>query len=682
MKNENEFRFSPRPNRAAEIRWRQWSDDAFAQAHAQDKPILLAISAVWCHWCHVMDETSYSDGSVIDLVNERYVPVRVDNDRRPDVNARYNQGGWPTTAFLTPQGALLAGATYLPPEQMRAALEQIAQFYQTNREQIRERAVQIASRTAQNAPSSHTDLDGGIIERVLAAARDLYDPEFGGFGTAPKFPMVDVLDLLLQEYRVSGDQSLYDMLARTLLGMADGGMYDHVEGGFFRYSTTRDWSVPHFEKMTEDHAGLLRVLAGLTRATRNDRFRATLVSALGYVRTVLRDPQTAFFAGSQDADEAYYELPLQERRAVPAPYVDPTSYSNWTAAMAGTFACAADALDDEALAAQAEATLDALHDRMSDPDGLLYHYVQPGGTPSVRGLLTDQAAYLRALLDAHECGGEPRFIARAKDLAFAIERVFSAPDGGFYDHAALEPELGNLILRDRPLADNALLAECFLRLAALQDQASYRETAERALLVFATTYDGAGTFAAPYARALRRYLDPGTCIVLVGSVDGTADLREAARALPQAMLTVRTIDAADASALAQRGFDPALHPAAYICAGKACAAPVQSAAELRSAFEALDPVSRSSASRPNERVPIPYAVRTCRARIHDQRLGPQRQTVARRDQHQNEQKRDEVQRVPHAVLCETVYVIEHIGCGCNDCSGPQSNRDCSRTARP
>ena len=134
--SEPEFHFSPRPNRAHEVRWRTWSAAAFEEARAEDKPILLAISAVWCHWCHVMDETTYSDEQVIDLVNRQYVPVRVDNDVRPDVNQRYNMGGWPTTAFLTPQRDILTGATYLPANQMADALARIAAYYRGNKPEI------------------------------------------------------------------------------------------------------------------------------------------------------------------------------------------------------------------------------------------------------------------------------------------------------------------------------------------------------------------------------------------------------------------------------------------------------------------------------------------------------------------------------------------------------------------
>ena len=143
----NEFRFSPRPNRAGEIDWMGWNADAFARAAAEDRPILLSISAVWCHWCHVMDETTYSDPGVIETINRRFVPIRVDNDKRPDINARYNMGGWPTTAFLAPNGRTLTGATYLPPAQMRRALDEIARFYTEHK--IRDRR---AARTAAARP--------------------------------------------------------------------------------------------------------------------------------------------------------------------------------------------------------------------------------------------------------------------------------------------------------------------------------------------------------------------------------------------------------------------------------------------------------------------------------------------------------------------------------------------------
>ena len=578
------FHFSPRPNRAAEIDWHLWDEATFAKAQRSDKPILLAISAVWCHWCHVMDETSYSDSAVIAYLNEHFVPIRIDNDQRPDINARYNMGGWPTTVVLTPNGTTLTGATYLPPQQLLAMLREILTFYRENKTQIEQRQAQLAAAIKPPVPGRTErfeapagDHGDSIVAPIVEELRAGYDSEYGGFGTQPKFPQTPALEFLLLEYRLTGEASLYEMVAKTMLSMARGGMYDHVEGGYFRYSTTRDWSVPHFEKMTEDHAGLLRVLAILVTISRNPEFRPTLASATSYIMTTLRDEATGLFGGSQDADEAYFALPLEERRTMSAPYVDRTSYSNWTAALAGSFFAVSSAMDDPRIAQRAMHALDRLHERVRDEDGLLYHFVVPGGQPQVRGLLTDQAAYLRALLDAHQHTGEARFFERARELVPAIDKRLGAAQGGYYDHAALHGELGNLSLKDRPMHDNALIADSLLRLAALTDEPQYRERAQTTLAVFADTYAKAGWFAAGYVSAVRRYRSDSSVLCIVGEVQESAALREAAMRLPDPLLCVRTIDPRSDTRV----------PGAYLCRGVTCAPPVVSAADLGEAFAAI-----------------------------------------------------------------------------------------------
>jgi uncharacterized protein YyaL (SSP411 family) len=570
----SEFRFSPRPNRAGEIGWMPWGEDAFARAAAEDKPILLSISAVWCHWCHVMDETSYSDAGVIDAIKRSYVPVRVDNDRRPDINARYNMGGWPTTAFLAPDGTTLTGATYLPAQQMRNALEEVARFYAERKDEIAARTSEMRARRPRPLESGE-EVSDAPIAALIDTLRATFDEEFGGFGDAPKFPQPDVHEFLLGEWRLTGAQDIYDMVARTMLGMARGGTYDHGEGGFFRYSTTRDWSVPHFEKMAEDHAGLLRVLAGLVTFAPTAEFRTTLVSALGYVRTVLFDPQTGFFAGSQDADESYFALPLEERREQTAPYVDRTSYTNWTCALAGALCLSAQALDDDALLTLAQRTLDNVHDGLIDADGLAYHVLQPGGKPEVRGLLTDQVAYARALLDAYEATGAARFLDRAQSLCDQVIERFAAEDGGFYDRVPTPDALGRLALTDRPIGDNGTFAEVLLRLAALTGAPGYRDRAESILRVYAATSASAGPFAATYARALRRFLSPGVTVRIAGAPAQTAAFREAALRLPTPFVAIRTLPAEDGAVVA------------YVCKGQTCGPPAREPGALRAAFDAL-----------------------------------------------------------------------------------------------
>ncbi|MGB8625586.1 MAG: DUF255 domain-containing protein [Candidatus Cybelea sp.] len=578
----SEFRFSPRPNRAAEIEWMGWNADAFARAEAQDRPILLSISAVWCHWCHVMDETTYSDPGVIETINRRFVPIRVDNDKRPDINARYNMGGWPTTAFLTPNGRTLTGATYLPPAQMRRALDEIARYYADHKTEIDELLPPRAQGPAAEAATQ--ELTDAPIAHLLANLEAGYDEQYGGFGEEPKFPQAESLEFLLVQWRATGEARWYEMVARTMLAMSRGGMYDHVEGGFFRYSTTRDWSVPHFEKMAEDHAGLLRVLAELVLFARNEDFRETLVSATNYVQGLLRDERTQLYAGSQDADEAYYALPLEQRRALVSPFLDRTSYTNWTCALAGAISLVSRALDDDALLAQASATLDAVAQRLVAPDGLLYHVLVPGATPEVRGLLGDHVAYCRALLDAHEVSGEARFFARAQAIAQTTIEHFGAPGGGFYDRLKSAERLGQLAIEDRPIVDNGLFAECLLRLHSMGAPASYRDRASATLALFAPVSERAGTFGATYARALARYLAPEIAVRIAGAPAATDSFREAALRLPSPFLSIRTLTPAQADA---ESLPPQPRPAAYVCAGVTCGAPIDRAQEMREAYDAV-----------------------------------------------------------------------------------------------
>jgi uncharacterized protein YyaL (SSP411 family) len=577
------FRFSPRPNRAHEISWNAWEPQAFSKAQREGKPILLSISAVWCHWCHVMDETTYSDPEVMAAIANDYVAVRVDNDERPDVNARYNMGGWPTTAFLAPDGTTLTGTTYVPPEQMRDILTEIARWYRENESQLAKRGDMLQQPASSTKIGSREDLRGENVRSFADAIAQRFDEEFAGFGDAPKFPQPELLEFLLAEAQACGDERLHRMAVRTLLAMANGGMYDHVEGGFFRYSTTRDWSIPHFEKMAEDHAGLIRVLALLIERSPRHELHATLRSAVDYVLAVLYDPQTGHFAGSQDADEEYYALPLEERRERRAPFVDRTLYADRDAALAGSVVLAGASLEDDAVLEHGIRALEVLHEHMRDPGGLLFHVRRSGDVPEVRGLLADQVYYLRALLDAHEITGEARFLDRAIALVDAIERVLSAPDGGFYDHAGIERALGRLQIQDRPIVENSLLAESLLRSSELVAEPRYRTLAARTLLLYTDAFATVGPFAAAYARALRRYLSTAVSVRIVAALREGGEFREAARRLPSAFVSVRSVDPELAPTL-QLPESPA--PSAYVCAAHTCGPPVFAPEHLRTAYDA------------------------------------------------------------------------------------------------
>src|SRR5467141_3016199 len=400
-----EFHFSPRPNRAAEIEWRGWSEGAFEDARKLDRPILLSISAVWCHWCHVMDETSYSDPGVIDLINSEYVPIRVDNDLRPDINQRYNMGGWPTTAFLTSSGEILTGATYLPADQMADALSKIATYYRTHRPEIASRVLEGKKRSGSAVARAAGSLDDAIVDEVLDAVKNSYDAEYGGFGSAPKFPQTDAILMLLERAQ------LRSMAVHTLQQMAGGGTYDHVEGGFFRYSTTQDWSVPHFEKMLEDHAGLVGALAVAG-------MRDELDGTTGYLDRVLRDPATGLYAGSQDADENYYSLDTEGRARESAPYIDRRVYTSWNAALAISYLDAAIRCERPALHDHAARLLERLfRDR--------YAGGQLARAEGVSGQLADQVWGLWAAVRSHQARVPGAWLSAARDIADQLETEYA-----------------------------------------------------------------------------------------------------------------------------------------------------------------------------------------------------------------------------------------------------------------
>jgi uncharacterized protein YyaL (SSP411 family) len=317
------------------IDWYPWGEEAFARARVEDRPVLLDIGAVWCHWCHVMDAESYEDASLADYVNRQFICVKVDRDERPDVDLRYQravqaitgQGGWPLTAFLTPDGEVFYGGTYFPPDGrhgrpgFRTVLTQIRQTYDTQRERIREQAAAISR-------ILHEHLDegrpGAIRQSLLAEATDgmarLFDRRHGGFGGQPKFPHPATLGFLLHRWWEEPRAWVRDMIDGTLLGMARGGIRDQIGGGFHRYSVDARWIVPHFEKMSYDNSELLRVYVDAGAAFGIPEYAEVARGIVGWVREVLADPAGGYGA-SQDADVGLD---------------DDGNYFTWTADEAGT----------------------------------------------------------------------------------------------------------------------------------------------------------------------------------------------------------------------------------------------------------------------------------------------------------------------------------------------------------
>jgi uncharacterized protein YyaL (SSP411 family) len=586
--SESSFHFSPRANRAGEIAWNAWGAEPFERAQREQKPVLLGISAVWCHWCHVMDETSYSDDEVIRLINERFVAVRVDNDQRPDINARYNMGGWPTTAFLTPGGEVMAGMTYIPPDQMRDVLNQVSSYYKDNRDSVEQKIAEIVANRerALTATSDAGDdaLSDQIMRDVLHSTSDAYDPVFGGFANEPKFPHTDAIDLLLHAYLRDGDRDSLHMARKTLEQMCKGGTYDQEWGGFYRYSTKRDWSVPHYEKMLEDNALLLRNLLKLYRISEDTTHRGYIDFTIEYVDKWLSDPDTGTFYGSQDADEEFYPLPAEERKQHAAPYVDKTVYTSWNAMAISAYVEASWTRGRPELKDRGLRALDFLWERLHTSDGMARYLAADG--PRVTGLLGDQAWTAAACLDAYEVAGRPTDLERALELASFMETRLQAPGGGFNDTPEGHEAIARLSSPQKPVKENAVAATVFVRLARLTRDQRYEEIARNALRQFADVAESQGYFAAEYARAVDLLLNPGAEIRIVARAgEHPAALYDAALALPVPDRVIRVFHTDDVAALAAEGLpaDPA--PAAYACYGTLCSAPVTTADDL---FEIVD----------------------------------------------------------------------------------------------
>jgi hypothetical protein len=504
------------------------------------------------------------------------------------VNRRYNMGGWPSTVFLTPEGEIIHGGTYIAPEQMWQALNGVDEVWSTKREEIAGRVAELREQEAAARKPKSGELSADIVDTVGALVRGQYDPQFGGFGRAPKFPQVRLLRFLLDEYRRHGYPDLAHMLHKTLGAMAASGMHDKIEGGFFRYATTREWNVPHYEKMLEDNAELLAVYAEAHRTFPEAGYDRVVRDIVRWMDTVLWREDVKAFAGSQDADEVYYELDAQGREKHGAPFVDKTLYTAWNALAVSAYVAAAAALGDEGIEERAHDAMRTLATRMvvrEGEDARLMHFDRGDG-PQVADLLGDWAAYLQAHLDEYETGKHPGALAGAVKAATVMrERLEDEEGGGFFD-APARTEPGRVGLREKPIEDNAMAADALLRLAALTGDESWRETAVRALRSFVGSYRGWGQFASSYANAMARALAEPLTITVVGPKDDeTAALWNAARSADDPARSVQWIvPEEDGARLEQLGFPPD-RTAAYVCVGTTCSAPLTDVGSLRGELE-------------------------------------------------------------------------------------------------
>ncbi len=300
------------------VQWHEWGEEAFEKAKRENKPILLDIGAVWCHWCHVMDRESYEDPEVAQIVNEHFIAIKVDRDERPDIDSRYQiavqaisgQGGWPLTGFLMPDGKPFYGGTYFPPHDLygrpsfRRVLLAISGAFRDKNGDVLEQAnmVEGAIAHAESFAGKTGAFSPQVIQEIVDSALKIFDENNGGFGSAPKFPHPSILDLLIDQYMRSGNEQLRKIFGATLEKMARGGVYDQLAGGFHRYSVDARWIVPHFEKMSYDNSELLKNYAHAYQATGDSFFADVARDIIRWIDEWLSDRKHAGFYASQDAD--------------------------------------------------------------------------------------------------------------------------------------------------------------------------------------------------------------------------------------------------------------------------------------------------------------------------------------------------------------------------------------------
>jgi uncharacterized protein YyaL (SSP411 family) len=615
------------------VDWYEWGEEAFARAREEGKPLLVSVGYSSCHWCHVMAHESFEDPATAAVMNELFVNVKVDREERPDVDAvtmeatvgMTGSGGWPTTVFMTPDGQPFYAGTYFPPEQrhgipsFRDLLRAVDAAWRDRRSDVEQQAERIGDalrRGALGTPSSEP-LTGSLLGEAERGIARTFEPTFGGFGRAPKFPPASTLELLL---RRGGEEALA-MVTATLDGMAAGGMYDVVGGGFHRYSVDDRWLVPHFEKMLYDNAVLASTYLHAWVITGTPRYRTVVEHTLEYVLRELALPDGGL-ASAQDADtdgvegltytwtpeeaeavglpsdvlepfehgrlvvrgeldEELRERVLAERAKRPQPFRDDKALASWNGLALAALAEAGYRLEREDWLHAARGLGEFLLGALSDADGRLLRSVRDGRA-SGAAYLDDYANVAYGLLELHVATGEPRWLLEARRLALAAIELFADEEhGGFY----LSPVDGDVRvprtkdLQDTPIpSGNSMLAYVLLRLARIWGE---DELERRAVSVFRLVEPGVRTAPGAFAWmlcGLDLWLSPPREIAVVGEVDSPVARAALAPFQPRTVVAVGPSD--EVPLLAGKGLVDG-RTAVYVCERFACRAPVTEPDELR-----------------------------------------------------------------------------------------------------
>jgi uncharacterized protein YyaL (SSP411 family) len=639
------------------VDWYPWGAEAFERARDGDRPIFLSVGYAACHWCHVMERESFEDEQTARLLNERFVSIKVDREERPDIDGIYmdavqamtGNGGWPMSVFLTPEGKPFYAGTYFPDEprhgipSFRQVLDGISDAWASRRDEVEVQGGRVTEAIGRAGAlrGSEDPLTAEISSTAFARLQDAFDPRWGGFGGAPKFPQPMTLEFVLRQ-AIRGVPDALEMVVLTLDRMAEGGMFDQIGGGFARYSTDQAWLVPHFEKMLYDNAQLALLYAHGWVVTRNDRFREVATRTIEYLLREMQHTEGGFFS-SQDADSegvegkfftwSWQELvdligasaaedfgatphgnwegvnvlraprgaldPLdvsaalfeaRERRVRPG--LDDKVLTGWNALAVRALAEAGRIFDEPRFVEAAKGCAAFLWDNLRDQQGRLLRSWR-AGVASVPAFADDYALLAGAFLTLYETTSELRWFVAAQELCDASIDLFWDPErGGFFQTGS---DAERLVVRPKDLYDNAVpsgnsaAAEALLRLALFTGSSAYERAGVSALrLVRDWMMSAPGGFGQALS-ALDLYVGPSYEVAIVGNrgdPDTQAFIDEVARDRwrPNVALAVASPHDGDAREtiplLSER---PQLDgkPTAYVCQRLVCQLPVTDIDALR-----------------------------------------------------------------------------------------------------
>lgn len=493
------LRFSPNPNLAHLIHWFEWEDDAFREAHEQDKPVMLFLSAFWCRYCQRMDEGAFSDRENMALLNAYFIGLRVENATRPDIDARYNLNGWPTIAFFTPAGELLAAVNYLSAEDFKELLLNVYLSYQN--EAVGKRLTKSPDVHEGGArKAEHTWSPASILSEITNNIMALADQIHGGYGQGQKFIQPEANDFLLSRYQATQHLMYLDHVCLTLERMGEGAIHDVKEGGYFRTTTGADWSQPHREKLLGEQAGLLSNYLCAFRLTGRADYARMAEELIGYLDRKLFDPWSSAFFGCED---------FLRRETEEAPgtgeffsVIDQCLYTDANARAVSAYLEAAAILGRADCKERALNALEFLWSHCRDAEEGMYHYYD--GTPRVPGLLADQSLMGTALVQAYFASGESKHLGWARALAELILTRLTNPEGGYFDLCV--SRLDVIKSRLTEIEQNGAAALFFVRLSQLTGDTKYSDAARWALSAFSGDFGSYGIHASQFGRALGEWL--------------------------------------------------------------------------------------------------------------------------------------------------------------------------------